>query len=72
VDLLQRHQAAARDLNPSEKLMSKIDVQKELEKAHAEPLLPIEKHLIGWSLGIGVTLLVILALFNRFFPVAGA
>ena len=42
--------------------MSKIDVQKELEKAHAEPLLPIEKHLIGWSLG----------LFNRLFPVAGA
>ena len=37
-----------------------------------EPLLPIEKKLIGWSLGIGVTLLVILALFSRFFPVAGA
>jgi hypothetical protein len=60
-------------MNPLEaKPMSKIDVQKELEKAHAEPLLPIEKQLIGWSLGIGITLLVILALFNHLFPVAGA
>ena len=50
--------------------MSKLDVQRELEKAHAEPLLPIEKQLIGWSLGVGLTLLVILALFNRFFPTA--
>ncbi|HLL26851.1 MAG TPA: hypothetical protein VKT73_04285 [Xanthobacteraceae bacterium] len=50
--------------------MSKIDVQKELEQAHAEPLLPIEKQLIGWSLGVGVTLLVILLLFSRFFPTA--
>ncbi len=52
--------------------MSKIDVQQELEKAHAEPLLPIEKKLIGWSLGIGVALLAILAFFNHLFPVAGA
>jgi heme/copper-type cytochrome/quinol oxidase subunit 4 len=50
--------------------MSKHEVQRELEKAHAEPLLPVEKQLIGWSLGIGLTLLVILALFNRFFPAA--
>lgn len=50
--------------------MSKLEVQRELEKAHAEPLLPVEKQLIGWSLGIGLTLLVILALFNRFFPAA--
>jgi hypothetical protein len=48
--------------------MSKIDVQTELKKAHAEPLLPIEKQLIGWSLGVGVTLLAILALFNHLFP----
>jgi hypothetical protein len=52
--------------------MSKIEIQRELNKAYAEPLLPVEKHLIGWSLGIGVTLLVILALFNHLFPVAGA
>ena len=52
--------------------MAKTDVQKELQKAYAEPLLPIEKQLIGWSLGIGITLLIILALFSRYFPVAGA
>jgi hypothetical protein len=50
--------------------MSKIDVQKELNKAFAEPLLPIEKKLIGWSLGIGITLLIILALLSRLFPVS--
>jgi hypothetical protein len=48
--------------------MAKNEVQRELEKAHAEPLLPVEKQLIAWSLGIGITMLVILALFNHFFP----
>ena len=52
--------------------MSQSDLRNELDAAEVEPLLPIEKKLIGWSLGIGITLLVILALFNRFFPVAGA
>ncbi len=51
--------------------MAKLDAQRELQKVHTEPLLPVEKQLIGWSLGIGITLLVILALFNRLFP-AGA
>ena len=41
----------------------------ELRKAPAEPLLPIEKQLIGWSLGIGVTLLIVLAVVNHYFPV---
>ena len=50
--------------------MSKIDVQKEFENAHAEPLLPIEKHLIGWSLGIGVAMLIILGIVNHFLPVS--
>jgi hypothetical protein len=34
-----------------------------------EPLLPIEKKLIGWSFGTGVALLAILLLLSRFFPV---
>lgn len=34
-----------------------------------EPLLPIEKKLIGWSLGIGLFLLVVLVLLSRLFPV---
>jgi hypothetical protein len=29
--------------------------------------LPIEKKLIGWSLGIGIVLLVVLALLSRMF-----
>jgi hypothetical protein len=37
----------------------------EFSKAEVEPLLPIEKKLIGWSLGIGVALLVVLAIVNR-------
>jgi len=35
-----------------------------------EPLLPVEKKLIGWSLGLGVVLLVILIFLTRAFPVA--
>jgi hypothetical protein len=37
-------------------------------KAPAEPLLPVEKKLIGWSLGLGLVLLVLLVLLNRFVP----
>jgi hypothetical protein len=48
--------------------MSQPNIAEELRKAPAEPLLPIEKKLIAWSLGIGVTLLVVLALVNRLFP----
>lgn len=39
-------------------------------KEPIEPLLPIEKKLIGWSLGIGLTLLVLLAIINHFLPVS--
>jgi len=34
-----------------------------------EPLLPIEKKLIGWSFGLGIVLLVILIGFNHFVPI---
>jgi len=43
------------------------DLREEM-KAPAEPLLPIEKTLIGWSLGLGLTLLVLLVLVNHLFP----
>ena len=36
----------------------------------AEPLLPIEKKLIGWSLGTGLALLAILLIASRFFPIS--
>ena len=48
--------------------MSEPDIKKELERAPYEPLLPIEKKLIGWSLGIGVVLLVVLVLVSHFVP----
>jgi hypothetical protein len=49
--------------------MSQPEIQRELQNASYEPLLPIEKKLIGWSLGIGLGLLVILLLVNHFLPV---
>ncbi len=48
--------------------MSQPDLRSELS-APVEPLLPIEKKLIGWSLGIGITLLVILVALNHFVPI---
>ncbi len=50
--------------------MDEPNLRKELEKAEVEPLLPIEKKLIGWSLGLGVGLLALLVIFSRFMPVA--
>ena len=48
--------------------MSQVNVGEEFRKAQAEPLLPVEKKLIGWSLGIGLMLLVLLAIVNHLFP----
>jgi hypothetical protein len=50
--------------------MSKVNVGEEFRKAEVEPLLPIEKKLIGWSLGVGLVLLVLLAIVNHLFPVS--
>jgi hypothetical protein len=33
-----------------------------------EPLLPVEKKLIAWSLGIGLTLLVVLYFVSKLLP----
>lgn len=49
--------------------MSEQELRDEL-KAPVEPLLPIEKKLIGWSLGVGVALLVLLVVINHFLPVS--
>jgi hypothetical protein len=48
--------------------MSQPDLKNELN-APVEPLLPIEKKLIGWSLGIGIVLLIVLIGFNHFVPI---
>ena len=43
-------------------------LKQEMAKGEVEPLLPIEKKLIGWSLGLGLGLLVGLFVLNRLFP----
>ena len=48
--------------------MSQEDLKAEIHN-EVEPLLPIEKKLIGWSLGTGLALLAILLVESHFFPV---
>ena len=48
--------------------MPEPNLQRELQNAPPEPLLPIEKKLIGWSLGIGLALLVVLWLVSHLVP----
>ena len=44
----------------------------EMRKTPVEPLLPIEKKLIGWSLGPGVVLMAVLVFISRtYFPAGG-
>jgi hypothetical protein len=49
--------------------MSQIDLKNEISNSEVEPLLPIEKKLIGFSLGLGIVLLVILIAINHFVPI---
>jgi hypothetical protein len=49
--------------------MSLPDLKSELHAAEVEPLLPIEKKLIGWSLGLGLALLAVLIAVNHFVPI---
>ena len=45
--------------------MEQPKVSEEMQKMAYEPLLPIEKKLIGWSLGLGIVLMVILVAVAR-------
>jgi hypothetical protein len=49
--------------------MSQIDLKNEISNSEVEPLLPVEKKLIGFSLGLGIVLLVILIAINHFVPI---
>ena len=49
--------------------MSPPDLKNEINVAEVEPLLPIEKKLIGWSLGLGLVLLAVLMAVNHFVPI---
>jgi hypothetical protein len=42
-------------------------IAEEIQKMPYEPLLPIEKKLIGWSLGLGIVLLFVLFAVARLF-----
>jgi hypothetical protein len=48
---------------------SQSQLHDELRTTPVEPLLPVEKKLIIWSLSIGLVLLAVLATVNHFFPV---
>jgi hypothetical protein len=48
--------------------MSDTDLRNELKTAPVDPLLPIEKKLIGWSLGLGIVLLAGLLALNTLYP----
>jgi hypothetical protein len=67
--VLQRRQAAARQLIQKENHMSQSDLRDEINAGEVEPLLPVEKKLIGWSLGLGIALLVVLIAVNHFVPI---
>ena len=47
---------------------ARADLREELRSTAVEPLLPIEKKLIVWSLGTGLVLLALLAALNHYFP----
>ncbi len=47
--------------------MEQPRIGEEIQKMAYEPLLPIEKKLIGWSLGLGIVLLVVLLVVARVF-----
>ena len=48
--------------------MSQTELEREANNP-VEPLLPVEKKLIGWSLGIGIVALAILVAINHFIPI---
>ena len=51
--------------------MEQPKISEEMQKMAYEPLLPIEKKLIGWSLSLGVILLVTLVAITRVFVHTG-
>jgi hypothetical protein len=64
--LFPRRDAAARQ----GVIMSQPKISEELRKMELEPLLPVEKKLILWSVSLGVVLIVVLAwVSHTFFPV---
>ncbi len=47
----------------------KANIADEMKKMEYEPLLPVEKKLVGWSIGLGVVMLAVLVWMSyTFFP----
>jgi hypothetical protein len=50
-------------------MAEEVKIKKEMEKMEWEPILPVEKKLIAWSLILGVVLLgVLIWISYTFFP----
>ena len=47
--------------------MEQPKLSEELQKMEYEPLLPVEKQLIGWSIAIGLGLIGVLVWISRVF-----
>ena len=47
--------------------MSEPKLSEEMQKMEREPLLPVEKKLIGWSIALGLTLVAILVWISNTF-----
>ncbi len=45
-------------------------IAEELQKMEYEPLLPVEKKMVGWSIGLGITLLFVLYGLSAFLGLA--
>ena len=54
---------------PEREVRPSPSVASEMGRMPVEPLLPIEKKLIAWSLGTGIVLLIALAVVTRLYPV---
>jgi len=52
------------------RVLKDTKISEEIQKMTYEPLLPIEKKLIGWSLGLGIVLLIVLFAVARLFITA--
>jgi hypothetical protein len=49
----------------------RVALRDERRAAPGEPMRSLERKLIGFSFGIGLSLLAVLAVINHFFPLAG-
>lgn len=67
--MAQGAKIAAPGVRVERTVKSEPQLAEELKKMEYEPLLPVEKKLIGWSIGLGAALLLLLYWISyTFFP----